>query len=219
MRTRYEPPHAGVPGETPTPVAVSFARVTPSAVVPWVLGEAAANSMPPVAVPDEDAIAHWREQARVEGLALGREQAEAELAATQTQLADDVRASLASVAELRASLVESYRSELADLAIAVAEAVIQRELGDGRAVLEGFLQQALVEMDPHERCTITVGSADAAAITDWARERWPAALVREDGALRPGELRVEAKSGRIEVDHAERMARVRRLVLGEREPS
>jgi flagellar biosynthesis/type III secretory pathway protein FliH len=130
----------------------------------------------------------------------------------------EAQASLQALADARTATIEACKAELAELAIAIAEAVLQREIGDGKATLAALLQQALVEMDPHERCTISVGADAVADITAWAQTRWPAAVVRADPALRPGELRIDAPTGRIDVNHAKRLERARRLVLGDGEP-
>lgn len=215
-RARYEPPSAT---ESAPPVASLFTarRVGNGEVMPWVIGEAAANSMPSSAGPAPEELLEIAAQARREGLAAGLADAEQELAETRAAFIAQAQTSLAALADVRAAMIETYRVELAELALAVAEAVLQREIGDGKATLAALLQQALVEMDPHERCTISVATDAAADINAWAQTRWPAAVVRADAALRAGELRVDAATGRIEVNHAKRIERVRRLVLGDGE--
>lgn len=220
-RTRYEPPSATAAVDTAIEPIVSPFAARPSGsrsreVIPWVLGEVAANSMPP-AEPSTDELLQITEAARAEGLAAGLAEAQEQIAAMREAFIEDARASLAALADARAATIEACRDELTELAVAVAEAVLQRDLGDGKATLAAVLQQALVEMDPHERCTISVPNASVDDITQWAQTRWPAAVVRADPALRPGELRIDAATGRIDVNHAKRIERVRRLVLGDGE--
>lgn len=216
-RARYEPPAATAPA---TPVVSPFAarRVASGEVVPWVIGEAAANSMPPTPGPTPEELLEIATQAHREGLAAGLADAEEQLAAMRESFMSEAQASLQALADARAATIEACKAELTELALAVAEAVLQREIGDGKATLAAYLQQALVEMNPHERCTISVGADAVADITAWAQTRWPAAVVRADPALRVGELRVDAATGRIDVTHAKRIERVRRLVLGDGEP-
>lgn len=216
-RGRYEPPSASTPTTEVAPSGVApfaFKRATHGEILPWVLGEAAANSMPPTQAPSEEELAELRAAAQREGLAAGRADAQRELATLREAFLEDARASLGELAAVRASMIESCRGELTELALAIAEAVVQRELAEGRAGIEVFLGQALLEMDPHERCTISVAQADATGVGEWAATAWPGALVRADPSLRAGELRVEAQTGNIEVAHAKRLERIRRLVLG-----
>ena len=223
MRARYDPPAADDAVLSAAPIAsegvFGLRREAHAGVVPWIPGEAAANSMPPPVTMSEDDFAEARAAAHMEGLAAGRAQAQSEFAVLRASFLADAQLSLESVAQLRTTLLAECRHDLAQLALASAEAVLQRELGDARATLDVFLQQALLEMDPHERCTISVATDDAATVMNWAATRWPASVVRADAALGPGELRVEATSGRIDVTHARRIERVRRLVLGDGEPT
>lgn len=214
-RVRYEPRPIDGARDVVTASPFGGERASRGEFLPWVLGEVAANSPPTAAAPSEERIAEIMAAAHREGLAAGRAEAELELEQLRAQFVADTEASLAAVANLRSSIAAACRAELAELALAIAEAVLARELADGPATLDTFVNQALVEMDPHEKCTITVAPDAAAALTEWARSSWPAAVVRADAALRPGELRVDAGSGRIEVTHAKRIERVRRLVLGE----
>ncbi len=216
-RGRYEPPSASTSTDDVAPSGVApfaFKRATHGEILPWVLGEAAANSMPPTQAPSEDELAELRAAAQHEGLTAGRADAQRELAALREAFLDDARASLGELAAVRASMIEACRAELSELALAIAEAVVQREIAEGRAGIEVFLGQALLEMDPHERCTISIAQADAPNVVEWAASAWPGAVVRADPSLRGGELRVEAQTGNIEVSHAKRIERVRRLVLG-----
>ncbi|MFO0635159.1 MAG: FliH/SctL family protein [Nannocystaceae bacterium] len=116
---------------------------------------------------------------------------------------------------MRERAIEAWRGELAALAVAIAEALLQRELVQGLPDVEPLLIQALAELDPHERATITVEPGLLESVAAWARTRWPAAVVRADAALGPGELRVGAPSGAIDGTRAARLARARALVLGE----
>jgi len=193
-------------------------RVGNREILPWVIGEAAANSLPPCAGPPPEELLEIADAARREGLATGLAEAEQQLAEMRNAFIAEAQASLAALADVRATMIETYRAELTELALACAEAVLQREIGDGKTTLAALLQQALLEMNPHERCTISVANDGASDITAWAQTKWPAAVVRADPAMRPGELRVDAATGRIEVNHAKRIERVRRLVLGDGEP-
>ncbi len=216
-RGRYEPPSASSSTDDAAPGGVApfaFKRATHGEILPWVLGEAAANSMPPTQAPSDEELAELRAAAQREGLAAGRADAQRELAAMREAFLDDARASLGELASVRASMIESCRAELSELALAIAEAVVQREIAEGRGGIEVFLGQALLEMDPHERCTISIAESDAPNVVEWAAAAWPGALVRADPSLRAGELRVEAQTGNIEVSHAKRLERIRRLVLG-----
>jgi len=216
-RGRYEPPSASTPTIEAAPSGAApfaFKRATHGEILPWVLGEAAANSMPPTQAPSDEELAELRAAAQREGVAAGRAEAERELATLREAFLDDARTSLGELAGVRAAMIEACRGELTELALAIAEATVQRELEGGRGGIEVFLGQALLEMDPHERCTISVAASDAATVGEWAASAWPGALVRADPSLRAGELRVEAQTGNIEVSHAKRLERIRRLVLG-----
>jgi flagellar biosynthesis/type III secretory pathway protein FliH len=209
-RTRYEPPRHGAAASAD---ALRFDRIVPSEPIPWVLSGTAANGMP-ATIPEAELEA-LREAARAQGLADGRAQAEAELAAAHAELQAGIEAGLAELATWRRTTTEAYRRELAELAIAIAEAVLQRELQDGLGAIEALLEQAMHAIDPEERCTITVAPAAASATIAWASTNWPAALVRGDAELGLGELRVRSKSGTIDATLQARVDHVRRLVLGD----
>lgn len=214
VRTRYEPPRAGPAASAD---ALRFERLAPSEPIPWVLAGAAANTMPTAPIPEAE-LAMLREAARAQGLAEGRAQADAELAQVHAELQAGLEAGLTELATWRRTAIEGYRKELAELAIAVAEAVLQRELQAGLGAIEALLEQALHAIDPDERCTIHVAPTAASATIAWASTHWPAALVRGDAELGLGELRIRAKSGTIDASLKGRIEHVRRLVLGDASP-
>ncbi|MBX7081625.1 MAG: hypothetical protein K1X88_20655 [Nannocystaceae bacterium] len=214
-RVRYEPPHVDAPAEGS---ALAFERTLRGPVVPWTIASPAANSMPPPAAIAQGELEALRREAREAGRAEAEVAIEAELAALAQQRAafeTNAQASLDALAALRERAIEAWRGELAALAVAIAEALLQRELGQGLPDIEPLLVQALAELDPHERATVTVEPALLESVAAWARARWPAAVVRADAALGPGELRVSAPSGAIDGTRAARLARARALVLGE----
>lgn len=217
MRTRYEPPTVDAPAASARAIASAdaiFGRALHGSLVPWVIGEVAANSAPEPRGPSDEELARIYEEAREAGLAEGRAEAATELATIEARLTERVHATLSELASVRAEMIEATREELLELAVVVAESVLQRELADGRLTVEPLLGQALLELDPHERCTISVAGDEMAWVVEWAKASWPAALVRADPALSRGELRIDAARGRIEVDRTQRMDRIRRMLAG-----
>lgn len=216
MRTRYQPPAIEAPSPAPAEVAAAaiFGRPLQGAFLPWVLGEVAANSAPEPKGPSEEELARIYEEAREIGLAEGRAAAASELAELEDRLTEQVRTTLMELASVRTAMVEAMREELLELTVVVAESAMQRELDGGRLTVEPLLGQALLELDPHERCTISVASDELSWVVEWAKGSWPAALVRADPALGRGELRIDAARGRIEADRTQRMDRIRRMLAG-----
>jgi flagellar biosynthesis/type III secretory pathway protein FliH len=217
VRTRYEPPTVDAPpaaAASVTPANAIFGRPLAGELVPWVLGQVAANSAPEPRGPSEDELARIYAQAREAGLTEGRAAAAEELAQLEAQLVDKARATIEELARVRTLLIEQTRAELLELAVVIAESVMQREIEGGRPTVEPLLAQALLELDPHERCTISVATDELSWAVQWAAASWPAALVRADPSLARGELRIDATRGRIEIDRAQRIDRVRRMLQG-----
>ncbi len=216
-RGRYEPPR--VEGVANDGNALSFARIERSPAIPWTIAGVAANTAPtatPAAPgPSEAELEALREAAAAAGRADAAALLAGELEAMRAEFSELAQRSLDAIADLRPAALEHWRHELATLAVAIAEAVLQRELVGGLPDLEPLLEQALVELDPHERATITVEPALHESVAAWARNRWPAAVVRGDASLRPGDLRVAARTGNIDGTRAARLERARALVLGE----
>lgn len=93
---------------------------------------------PPPCIPEEEALIRIR-QAREEGLQLGREQAQAELAAAGEALGH----ALVEAGGLRAQLMHDAEEDLLKLSVLIARKVMLRELTCDPGILAGMVQAAL----------------------------------------------------------------------------
>ena len=133
--------------------------------------------------------------------AAGREleaKVEAALAAGRRQVAK----TLAEFAGERAAYYRRVEGEVVQLALAVARKVLHREAQLDPHLLAGIVRVTLEKLDAATRADLYVHPAEA---TDWrhyfARQMEGAAApeVHEDGALGPGECRIETSLGATEI--------------------
>lgn len=173
----------------------------------------AANDMGP-----GSEIEALRERARQEGLeegrALGRQQVQQEAA----ELLDRYRHALGELEALDANIVEHYRCALVEVAIGVAEAVIQREIERPETVAS-LARQAL---DAFGRdvgaIELTLGPDDAQRLDPWLEQRRAAGLdvtVHIDAEAEPGDLRARCPGGALETTLRDRVDRATRTVRGD----
>jgi len=209
--SRYEPPrNPGLPQ-----VAVElFDRPAANGPHPWICGTAKAITNPDPGAAMAAELAALREQARAEGFAAGLDEART---CAQAEV-EDVRARWAAGLEalVRQSLeiADERRREMCELALWVAEAVLQTELGTGDAI-ERLVAAGLRALAGDDETTLVLSSIDAERTGARLQERWPGLALRVDAALSPGAVRLESRVGTVETSIAERLARARSLVLGE----
>lgn len=185
----------------------SFAR--------WELGKAmpAAPAPPP---PDPLVLAH--EAAFAQGFAAGLEEGRAAGAAEYTASLQRMQTSVDDIVQHRAVLGEAYRREVVELALAVAESLVQRELVEGSNAIVGLVDQALVALGGDEPVTLRVCAADADRLQPWLEKQpRPGLTIEIDRELADGDLRAASPSGSVESSMERRIDRVRQLVLGELE--
>ena len=106
---------------------------------------------------------------------------------------------------------EAYRREVIELALAAAEALVQRELSQSSEVIAGLVDQALTVLGSDDRIILTLSPGDVEQLGD----ALDGVEVQIDEALSPGDLRAESSAGSIESSMQRRIDRVRQLVLGE----
>ncbi len=173
----------------------------------------------PEAPPDpvQQQLAETMAQAREEGFAAGMAQVEQEMA----QQLERWRASVAQAATLRASLTEVHRREMVELAVAVASAVIQRDVTEHTVSIEQAIGTALEQLGTRERVHITLGPTDADRLNPWLdelREQGLDVSAATDPNLSPGDMKVSSAAGSVEHLLKERIERVRQLVVGSETP-
>ena len=208
-RTRFAPPPAS-PAADPAPLP---ARRRSGSFVAWQLGRVEPTETPLAEpeTPAEDPIDVARAQAEAEGLAQGLQDGRAAGRAAYDEALGRLSTGLAEIGQLRDVLGEAYRREVIELALAAAEALVQRELTQSSEVIVGLVDQALEVLGADAPITLTLSPDDA--------ERLPpppaGVEVQVDEELPVGDLRAESAGGSIESSMQRRIARVRQLVLGE----
>lgn len=193
--------------------AVLPARRRSGAFARWELGRAPASAPVPEPV---DPIAVAREAAFAEGFAAGLEEGRATGQAEYAAAIARLQASVEEIVQHRAVLGEAYRREAVELALAAAEALVQRELAEGSAAIVGLVDQALEVLGVDDPVTLRVCARDAERLQPWLEAQTRATVTVEiDGDLAEGDLRAASPSGSVESSMERRIARVRQLVLGE----
>lgn len=183
----------------------------------WNLGQAAPPPVvpsPSAAPPGPDPVEVAFEQARAQGFAEGVKRSTEQVEAKYRKRLGDLEASLQELTALRSVLGEVYRRELVEVALAAAEALVQRELSRGRDVLESMIDKALSELGTEDSFVLSLAETDASRLTEWAQTQ-PRIALRVDGKRQPGDFRLEGGAGSVESLMHERIDRVRQLVLGE----
>lgn len=209
MRERFAPP--AVETQVATVLPIGGARSPRGEARPWRLAE---PPPPPVAEIPEHELAELRarasEEGFAEGLAAGRSAAEGELAELRARTQHAIDRMLGAAA----GFDESWRRELAILAVDVAEAVLQRELAAAHTWIDGLVTQAIAALGDDGPWTVTVAPSEVEATAAAIGSRHPGATIRGDGSLAPGDVIVTGAAGRVDARIAERMATARRMVLG-----
>jgi flagellar assembly protein FliH len=210
-RAPFAPPRiAGEHDATPLP-----SRRRSGGFVRWELGKAPASAVSLPEPPDPIAVA--RESAVAEGFAAGLEEGRAIGLAEYAALLQRLQASVDEIVQHRAVLGEAYRREVVELALATAEALVQREVAGGDAIA-GLVDQALGVLGADDPVTLRVSAADAERLQPWQEaQARPWLTVEIDADLAEGDLRATAATGSVESSMERRIARVRQLVLGELE--
>ncbi len=208
--SRYDPP---VSRKLPQEHVDLFDRPAANGPHPWPFGRQTPDPAPALAAE----LAALREQARQEGLAAAL--VEARAIATAEVEKDRARWTAGLEALVRQTLegAESQRRELVDLAIAVAESVLQTELDSGKAI-EALVSASLAALASEDEIAVVLAPLDAERVGAKLQERWPKLVVRADPSLTAGALRLDGAAGRLSTSIAERVARARALVLGESDP-
>jgi len=205
--SRYEPP---VTPRLPLEHVDLFDRPAANGPHPWPFARQTPDPAPALAAE----LAALREQAKAEGLAAALAEARA-IAAAEVEK-DRARWAAGLEALVRQTLegAESQRRELAELAIGIAESVLQTELEQGKAI-EALVGAAIGALASEDEITVALAPVDAERVTTKLQERWPKLVVRADPALVAGAIRLDGAAGRLSTSIAERVARARALVLGE----
>jgi flagellar biosynthesis/type III secretory pathway protein FliH len=182
----------------------------------WELGKATASAIAAVTPPDP--ITTAREAAFAESFAMGLEEGRAAGQAEYAAMLQCLQASVDEIVQHRAVLGEAYRREVVELALAAAEALVQRELGNTGNAIAGLVDQALDALGDDDPVTLRVCVGDAEQLAPWIEQRArPGLTVEIDTELRAGDLRATSAGGSVESSMERRIARVRQLVLGELE--
>lgn len=213
-RSRFAPPVVPGPSGASIPIEGRRRRGTYQRLE---LGTPPTPAPAPGPDPQEQAQLAALEEARREGYARGlqegRTQAEAEAEARLQTLAGHVEA----LASLRAVMAEAYRQELLELAIAAAEALVQRELSQAPQILHNLIEQGLAVLGRGDALSLHLHPDDAPKIRPLL-ERSAAAgydvSVLEDASLSPGDLRLDGPAGTVQSVLHDRVARLRQLVVG-----
>lgn len=166
----------------------------------------------PLVVAFENARAKGFEQGYAEGAELGRSEA----SAVSADLHSRLEASLREIETMREVLAEGYRRELVELGLGAAEALIGDHFPPGEPIVARLIEQGLEAIGGEEALVLEVSESDANAVSTWVGQRTPQTLeVTTDPALAEGDFRLRSPRGSIESVMAERIDRMRRLVLGE----
>lgn len=128
----------------------------------------------------------------------------------------DRLARAAAAADTRAALVVAdVRRALAQAAIELAEAVLDRELGDGPASARAALDRALsagAELGVH---TVRLSPADHAALMGEGVQAPAGVTLVADPRLRPGDALSEHPAGYLDAQVSTALDRARQALLGE----
>jgi flagellar biosynthesis/type III secretory pathway protein FliH len=161
---------------------------------------------PPPKKPALDEAAVAREAARREGLALGgqqgRHEALAEWSPRLNALAAALEDTLAAARAERERLAAELASLVPQIALTLAEKVIERELaatGGALRTIAGALARRVAESGVS---ALRVAPEVAAALEAWRGEDRPTALdgvaIRADASLRPGDWIIETDGGLLD---------------------
>lgn len=166
---------------------------------------------------DEQLRQQTLDQARNDGFESGLIEGRKQAAAESEALLAKLRESVEQVVRLRGELFESYRQEMVELALGVAQALVQREVADGRDVSRSLIEQAIEELGVDEPMHVTMSVEDAEQLRPWLEtlsSGGASIQIQTDPALSPADIRVRTESGSVESLLEDRLVRARALVLG-----
>ena len=218
-RSRFAPP--AVTGPSRDGLALETrrrsGRFRPFQLGPEVRGPAANDAGPQIS-PEEQQRRALAEEARrdgyAQGLEQGRAQAHAEASEYLTRLADGVE----TLARAQAVVTEARRRELIELALAAAEALVQRDLTESETTLAHLVEVGLQTLGRSEPLSLHLHPEDVVRVSP-AMHRAAASgfdvQILEDRTLARGDLRIDNALGTVESVLHDRLARVRQLIIGE----
>lgn len=157
------------------------------------------------------------DKAKLEGLEAGRAEGRAQARREAADLLTQLQASVEDVMRVHETLTEGYRRELVEIAFAIADAVLQRQITREPDFAKRLVEQALAALGSDDAFVLTLGPEDADELDPWLHkleEGGQSISVRRDVALGRGDLRVRTQAGSIESLMSDRLARARALVLG-----
>jgi len=176
--------------------------------------QAAANASPPVDLASEQArIAAIEQGAFAKGYAQG-EQAGLEAAATRGEamlrrLAD----TLQELATLRSEMIHRTERQIVQLALAIAERIIHREISLDRGLLVGMARVAIDRLGEQASAVVRLHPDDYAIVSrDETWKRGPIEVVADARVNRGGCL-VQSDFGFMDVDVTEQFRELARVLL------
>jgi flagellar assembly protein FliH len=167
-------------------------------------------------------IAAIEREARERGFAFGERQARDAMRPRVDALLTQLSSTIASLAALRTNLIERTERDLVQLAIAVAERIVRREIRTDRDVILTIARAAVARLGDAEVVTIHVNPDDLSAMSptlDEYRGTGPVRLVA-DGSVPPGGCFVASDGGTIDaaIDAQFQELRAQLLELDARTP-
>jgi flagellar assembly protein FliH len=171
---------------------------------------------------------HIRDEARREGLELGRREgrdeaakAERERVARETAgLADLLVAAAAAIDAKRAELVASAERDLVKLALAIAGKIVKVEALRGGKIVLGNLQRAIELTARRQDLKVLLNPVDAAIVDGFLPELRrkfsdiQSVTLDHDPAVARGGVIVQTREGSVDVTPATQLAEIERGLLG-----
>jgi flagellar assembly protein FliH len=163
----------------------------------------------------QKAFADAFQQGREEGLAAAREQMAAFIA--------EARQMLASAEKIRREIIKSAEPQVLELALLMAETLLNAKLATDRKAILGVVTAALAQVAGEEAVVVRVNPDDYAVCRDH-RDSLPGFLADDAGlkfifdeSIPRGSCRVQSKNGQVESMLSERFEILKRALLGEAE--
>lgn len=157
-----------------------------------------------------------REQARQEGLTAGLEEARKMAEDEFRSRLKSSQDSLERLAVLERSLTEAYRTQVLELTIGMAKAVLQRELADHGAARE-LVERAVAAFEEVGRIDAVVSASEGEMMEAWAEERRAAGLdirIHVDAELEAGDVQIRSDAGSLESRLQDRFERACDMIRG-----
>ncbi len=178
-------------------------------------GGGAPAPAPAPAGPDLEAMRREAFEAGREAGRAERPPGEAEARAAATRL---LEAAARELAESRVEYLRAQRGALVELAVAIAERILDREVSTDPAALVASVEAALDAVPDEEPAVVHLAPADHASLCAGEGEA-PAVLARHgvevaaDAALAPGDVRVRAGAARVDARRERLLERIREALL------